>query len=685
MAGMAGESTTRPPASQRRMAAHAVALDVDAATASLPAHLVVTSAAHARRLSWGEAQLVGWGLLAAVSLVLNAMRSGHEVLDAKARVLLALYPAGQVLAAGVVVGAATRAFRARGSRSLVWTAVAVLVAGFTLGWTVLKDDFLSLTNRLAYLAPPVVWRILITLACAATIPSALLVGRLLARRATIAGVAGGLALHVVLRNYFFPTVFPGVHLLATIACAAMIGSALGGARVPEPLAALFERSPFARKLPWVLAALWGGCAVFIPPPSIVSYRMLQPPAASFAPFLARLRAPQIPPPRTPEEASAALAPALSSAPSAPSQASLLPRDGAVILVTIDCFRADLLETDKHEAALPNLVALRRASAQFTQARSAGNLTLVALSSIFTGRFESQLAWAERQTPHKRYLVPAQDPAPRFPELLGAAGVPSTTFVGAEGFDGGSGILRGFTEERWLAPEVGLAHGEDLVASAIDRVEHHQGGPLFLYVHLFDAHDPYDRAGKHGTEFERYLRELTLVDREVGRLVAAVDRRFGDRSVLIVSADHGEAFGEHHTARHGNTVYDEVVRVPLLVRGRGIAPRVIADSVSTIDLGPTVLDLFRVPAPGSFMGQSLVPLLAGEPFVRARPVAIESRGMAALVDGGFKILRSKHYDTVELYDLGADPGETDNLFREDSPAAVERLRAMDAFFADAGRR
>jgi arylsulfatase A-like enzyme len=436
----------------------------------------------------------------------------------------------------------------------------------------------------------------------------------------------------------------------------------------------------------VLAALWGGCAVLIRPPAIVSYQMLQPPAASFAPFIARLYAPNIPPLRTPEDAAAALVPVLSSAPSSPpSQASLLPQGGAVVLVTIDCFRADLLESDRHEAAIPNLSALRRASAQFTQARSPGNLTIVALSSIFTGRFESQLAWGERQTPHKRYLVPALDPAPRFPEVLAAAGVPSTTIVGAEGYDGGSGIVRGFTEERSAAPEVGLAHGEDIVASAIDRIEHHQGGPLFLYLHLFDAHDPYDRAGTQGTEFERYLRELTLVDREVGRLVAAVDRRFGDRSVLIVSADHGEAFGEHHTARHGTMVYDEVVRVPLLVRGHGIAPRVIADSVSTIDLGPTVMDLFRVSTPPSFLGQSLVPLLAGEPFVRARPVAIESRGMAALVDGGFKILRSKHYDTVELYDLGADPGETDNLFREDNPAAVARLRQMDAFFADAAQR
>jgi len=669
--------------------------------------------ASARVLSWADAQLAGWAILACLSLVLNAQRPELLGGGLKTQLLQSLYPAGQLLGAGVLIGGATWMFRSRGSRSPVWTVVGTWMAGFTLGWTVLKDDLAQIQNRLAHHAPPLFWRALITLGVAASIPVALFLGRFLvmlaqrrdgvpqrrpradkrfAMRAFV--VVLGLALHVIARNHILAHGFPGLHLMLAIAAATLMAGALGGARLPALLgprdassagetgrddaSRRESRVTLARKLAWVLAAIWGACAIFIAPPLQVLFQMLQPPAASVAPFIAELHAPRISPFRSPDEVKDTWSDAPSAPPTTP---TLTPRDGVVLLVTIDCFRADLLADDRHAAKLPNLTALRRQSAVFENARSTANYTITALSSLFTGRYESQLAWSDRPTAHTRYRVPAFDPSPRLPEVLAAGGVRSATVTGAEWLDGGSGILRGFTEERDLGPDQGFALAEDLVDASIDIFDHHAQGPLFFYLHLFDAHDPYDRAGTQGTDFERYLGELALVDREVGRLVQAADARFPGRATIIITADHGEAFGEHRSTRHGNTVYEEVVRVPLLIRGpesagsSAIAPRTIPDAVSTIDLGSTVLDLMHVVTPASFMGRSLAPLLAGE-SLPPRDVVIESRGYVAIVKGNLKILRRKRYDTLELYDLASDPGERTNLFREDDARSAERLGALD---------
>lgn len=652
--------------------------------------------AGAGRLSWAGAQLAAWAVLAALSLVLTAMRAGPMAGGFRTRLLLHFFDTGQLLAAGVVIGTATMLFRARGSRSMVWAMVATLAASFTLGWIVFKDDLEQGSNGLSHIAPPMFWRLLFTLACATTIPGALLLGRLLGARLRVAGVLGGVALFIFSRTYVLPPDVPGSRLfevlrsVLAIASAALIGGSFGGARLPALFARLLARrtarrpagSSIARSLPWALSALWGAYAVLLAPPAQVLFELLKRPAAVLAPFIAELHAPPLPPERTPEEVNDALRlePTVP-----PSRAALLPADGVVVLVTIDCLRADVIATDAHAELLPNLTAFRRSAANFTDARSAGNMTIVALGSLFTGRYESQLAWSEQRTLHSRYPFPNNGASPRFPAVLGAAGVPSMAMSTLEWLNAKSGILRGFTEEKLLSPTTDYAKAEDVMTAAVERVERHGAGPLFLYMHLLDAHHPYTRGGLQGTEYERYLRELAIVDRELGRLITAVDQRLGKRAIMMISADHGEGFGEHQSLRHGNHVYDEVVRVPLLVRGAGVVPRAIADSVSLIDLGPTVLDLFRVATPASFMGHSFVPALAGEPLKAPHPIAVESHGQVALIDGGWKMIQGKRYGTIELYNLTLDPEEKDNVYRENDPAAVARLQAMEAFFADVRTR
>jgi arylsulfatase A-like enzyme len=197
----------------------------------------------------------------------------------------------------------------------------------------------------------------------------------------------------------------------------------------------------------------------------------------------------------------------------------------------------------------------------------------------------------------------------------------------------------------------------------------------------EPHGPYDRGRKDGTEYERYLSEIAVADAQIGRVAKLLEQRFPTRGILIVSADHGEAFGEHQTFQHTKTLYEELLRVPLLVRGPGVAHQTVTTRVGLVDLGPTILDLFGAPTPASYEGQSLAPILAGRPAALTRPLLAEGRLRRALYTAdGLKVIADARRQVVEVYDLATDPGETRNLFDTDRSRSDPALAALDAFFA-----
>jgi len=129
----------------------------------------------------------------------------------------------------------------------------------------------------------------------------------------------------------------------------------------------------------------------------------------------------------------------------------------------------------------------------------------------------------------------------------------------------------------------------------------------------------------------------------------------------VTSDHGEAFGEHGLLRHNKPLYEVMVHVPMFIRVPGISPGALDAHVSLIDLGPTVLDLFGLSTPGNFMGESLVPLLAGNPPPPHRPIFMErATDMALLFADGIKVLLRTEPDSEEIYDVLRDPAEEDDL-------------------------
>jgi arylsulfatase A-like enzyme len=187
-------------------------------------------------------------------------------------------------------------------------------------------------------------------------------------------------------------------------------------------------------------------------------------------------------------------------------------------------------------------------------------------------------------------------------------------------------------------------------------------PAFYFIHLTEPHSPYDRGRlKVGPAYDRYLSEIAEADRWLGQIVRTLaEPPLRDRALLIVTADHGEAFGEHGTTEHSKTLYEELVRVPLLFWGRGVTPRSIDAAAGLIDLAPTILEAFGLRAPEQMRGESLWPWLRGEPARFTRPLIAEGRQRRALWVGDHKVVVDHRRQIVEAYDLSTDPGELHDL-------------------------
>lgn len=359
-------------------------------------------------------------------------------------------------------------------------------------------------------------------------------------------------------------------------------------------------------------------------------------------------------------------------------ARLLGEDAIVLLLTVDCLRADLFEGELGKG-FRYFERLHDSAVYFNQARAAGSATVPSLSALFSGKHYSELVWKRRS---KRGDVwPAEDTSVRFPELLQRAGVRTVTVASKTWLQNEHGVVRGFDEEEDLdqnrKPRTNHVKLDELLPRIEARLKAHGSEPLFLYAHAMDPHSPYDSGKrKKGKARKRYESEVERVGEQLARFDRWLEKAgLYDRTTLILTADHGEAFGEHGTWQHSKTLYDELVHVPLWIRAPGVPSRRVTEPVSLIDLGPTILALFGQGTPASYQGQSLVGFLRGETPELTRPVAAEGRLLQMMVfpDGKKAIFDSKR-GLSELYDLTRDPKERDNLAEDDHSAELLLLRA-----------
>ena len=362
----------------------------------------------------------------------------------------------------------------------------------------------------------------------------------------------------------------------------------------------------------------------------------------------------------------------------PAEEDRLPKNANVVLITIDTLRYDLGYTGYERDYTPNLDALAERSIVYERAYSLASYTGKSVGPMLTGKYGSE---THRNWGHFN-IFPEEDIM--VAERLQKAGIRTVSVHGHRYFGKYSNLDRGFdVVDMSAAPPEGTSWetdkevtSGDITDAAIEQLgKIDDGQRFFLWAHYLDPHADYK---KHESvpDFGNSARALydadvAFTDQQIGRLLDQLKTKpYADRTHIIVTSDHGEAFGENKMWRHGVELWEVLVRVPLIVHVAGLEPRRIEVRRSLIDLVPTMLDLMSLPKPSGegddfLSGQSWVPDWFGEPT--PRPVLVDmpagpyNGARRAFIKDDLKLILLRGGQKKELYDLAEDPGETRNVW------------------------
>lgn len=364
----------------------------------------------------------------------------------------------------------------------------------------------------------------------------------------------------------------------------------------------------------------------------------------------------------------------------PSSAAAGARPKHVVLLTIDALRADTAR-----AMMPNLAAFAAGGAEFTQAYAHGAATYWSVPSLVASTLPSRLEMGPDQTPVERETLLA--------EVLRESGYHTALFANVTVFFV-RGLKQGCTVANYETSDFtkhgerpGAEHLTDGVLGFVDQWRQKPAKDrFFVWAHYYDPHDPYsdmpDEPAHGGSDRAKYEASVRYVDRHLGRLFDGLRARgVLDDALVVITADHGDEFGEHGHRFHGSTLYEEMVRVPLVVRGPGVRPGAVDAPVGHMDVAPTMLDLVGVAAPERWLGRSLGDTLRTGSAPTPSPVFFEIlpdsnygvHRVGARVGTGKAIYRVDG-GLGELFDLATDPGERDNLW-DRAPDGTDAARAQ----------
>jgi len=382
----------------------------------------------------------------------------------------------------------------------------------------------------------------------------------------------------------------------------------------------------------------------------------------------------------------------------------------IILITLDTTRADRMGFLGSKLGLtPNLDTLAHDSAVFTRAYAQAPLTPTSHASILTGTYPQFHQVIDFQ-------VPLAADLPYAPAILRSHGYRTAAFLGAivlnpdptyaPGFDRGfdtydAGFHKeGPGEDRYRTVQ---RRGDEVVAHALAWLNKHPKGPFFIWVHLYDAHDPYDPPEPYKTRYASapYDGAIAYEDAAVGKLVRQLKLRgLYDGTIMAVTADHGESLGAHGEDTHGIFLYDETIQVPLLIKlpvklpikppPASAAEKRIENRVELVDILPTLLQAVQIEIPKEVQGESLLTLITkteSDPAAEAwRDRAAYAQSDVPRVEFGWSAeqsLRTGKYLYIqaprrELYDQAADPKADHDLASSSAAVADTLASQLDAF-------
>ena len=395
--------------------------------------------------------------------------------------------------------------------------------------------------------------------------------------------------------------------------------------------------------------------------------------------------------------------------------SSLPERSDIVLIIIDTCRRDGLSCYgcPYPDNTPRLDELARTGVRFERAISTAPWTLPSVASMLT----SQSPTIHGAFGIKQDITQLRDDVTTGTEFLREAGYQTHAIVNAPFMSPTLGLDRGFNQYDYVpARQAFIRRAGECVNLALDYLKKNRGKSDFLLLHVFDPHLPYDPPGKYRTKYTAdyrgtwrtplqvltqmrtpgwmpppaefqymtglYYAEIAYVDEQMGRFFDGL-RELGlyDHTDIIVTSDHGEEFHEHGMWEHGQSMYEELVHVPLLVKPaakHSITRSVVEAQVSLIDLMPTIVDMAGESCPAFFEGQSFLQMITSTAAPAHRTTVSErvhlSEQQFAMRDDTFSYIFRPESGGRELYNWHDDPRERTNL-ADAQPEAADALHTQ----------
>ncbi len=363
----------------------------------------------------------------------------------------------------------------------------------------------------------------------------------------------------------------------------------------------------------------------------------------------------------------------------------------VIMLTIDAMRADHSPWNGYQRNnCPHLTALAQQGVVYTHAYAVASYTAKAVGAMLTSRYPSSLYRSGS------FFEAYSDANVFFSELLQAAGIRTMAGHSHKYYDRGKNLRQGF--DVWkITPDIKFNNKTDvevtspkMTALALEVLgdRKNTAGQFFLWLHYMDPHDKYVQhaeSPKFGrSSRDRYDAEIYYVDLHFKKVIDfAKQQPWWQRTAIIITADHGEAFGEHKQYFHGFSLYENLVRVPLVFVVPGVKPQRIDQKRSYIDLAPTIMDLMGQPPHGDFVGKSLKPEIYGtakpesrEPIVLDLAADTNNPPTRAIVQGDFKLIYDMVAKRYRLFNIKDDPKELRDLAGKNKSKLSEMKKLLE---------